>query len=513
MKPSTRRHANAAPGLRRLYVGLTFSVYTLASASAVTAEPRLRFHGTAAAAQAVGGYQRDEFSTGAAVQAGPDFFFMPQLSLGIKGTAAWLTPGNATDDPTIRPKEGASLYGGALTVTTYPFAHAAEERTSFSAAGLWGSVSGGAATTGQRTRATLDALAGWDLWWPDRSLGLGPTLGLLHVFQPDDDVRPADANVAMLGLHARFWVRPPAPPSDRDHDRLADKHDRCPDQAEDRDGFEDQDGCPDLDDDKDGVSDTRDRCPKNAEDRDGFQDDDGCADPDNDTDGVLDAADKCPAAREDQDGFHDDDGCPDPDNDTDGVPDVDDLCPNEPETVNDYADSDGCPDEKQVRVVGSEILLDEVVHFPSNSAAIGGDSYALLGRLAKLLREHREYIHIRIDGHADVRGPEAHNQVLSAARARAVLEFLVKNGVEPQRLSSQGFGSERPLIPGETPRAYSLNRRVEIVVTRAAPEASPSPAPAGTDPNKPQGNAPAGAAPSPSTQPPSSDKPADQVKP
>jgi outer membrane protein OmpA-like peptidoglycan-associated protein len=513
MKSMIRRHANANPGLRRLYLGLAISLFTLAGASPVTAEPRLRFHGTAAAAQPVGGYQRDELSTGAAVQAGPDFFVMPQLSLGIKGTAAWLTPGEETDDPTIVPKRGASLYGGALNITAYPFARAKEERRSFSAAGVWCSVSGGAATTGQRVRATLDALAGWDFWWPDRSLGIGPTLGLLHVFQPDDHARPADANVALLGLHARFWVRPPAPPSDRDHDGLADKHDRCPDHAEDRDGFEDRDGCPDLDDDKDGVPDTSDRCSKEAEDRDGFQDDDGCPDPDNDKDGVRDAADKCPAALEDQDGFQDDDGCPDPDNDKDDVPDVDDLCPGEPETVNDYADSDGCPDEKQVRVVGSEILLDEVVHFPSNSAAIGGESYALLGRLAKLLREHREYIHIRIDGHADVRGPEAHNQVLSAARARAVLEFLVKNGVAPERLSSQGFGSERPAIPGATPRALSLNRRVEIVVTRATPEASPSPAPAAPDPSKPQPGAPAGAGSPPPTQPPSSDKGAEQVKP
>ena len=119
MKPSIGRHTNANPGLRRLYLGLTLSVTTLASASPVTAEPRLRFHGTAAAARAVGGYQRDEFSTGAGVQAGPDFFFVPQLSLGLKGTAAWLTPGDATEDPTIIPKGGASLYGGALTVTLW----------------------------------------------------------------------------------------------------------------------------------------------------------------------------------------------------------------------------------------------------------------------------------------------------------------------------------------------------------------------------------------------------------
>src|SRR5688500_6677161 len=173
MNPLLGRHAN--PGLRRLCLGLTVSGYVLANASPVTAEPRLQFHGTAAAARAVSGYQREEFSTGAAVQAGPDFFFIPQLALGIKGTASWLPPGDATQDPTLVPKEGASLYGGALNVTTYPFARAGQEGTSFSAAGLWGSVSGGVATAGERLRPTLDALAGWDLWWPDRNVGIGPT--------------------------------------------------------------------------------------------------------------------------------------------------------------------------------------------------------------------------------------------------------------------------------------------------------------------------------------------------
>src|SRR5262249_15274577 len=56
------------------------------------------------------------------------------------------------------------------------------------------------------------------------------------------------------------------------------------------------DGCPDLDDDGDGVPDKDDRCPSEAEDRDGWQDDDGCADTDDDRDGVPDAQDKCPDA-------------------------------------------------------------------------------------------------------------------------------------------------------------------------------------------------------------------------
>lgn len=133
-------------------------------------------------------------------------------------------------------------------------------------------------------------------------------------------------------------------PSDEDGDGLVDKRDQCPSRAEDRDGFEDQDGCPDADHDQDGVANPADRCPLQPEDMDGFEDDDGCADPDDDGDGVLDAADACPREAEDKDGFQDADGCVDADNDADSVPDDDDLCPLQPENRNGFEDVDGCPD-------------------------------------------------------------------------------------------------------------------------------------------------------------------------
>jgi len=48
---------------------------------------------------------------------------------------------------------------------------------------------------------------------------------------------------------------------DRDGDGIKDSMDKCPDDPEDRDGFEDEDGCPDPDNDKDGIRDVDDRCP------------------------------------------------------------------------------------------------------------------------------------------------------------------------------------------------------------------------------------------------------------
>ena len=87
---------------------------------------------------------------------------------------------------------------------------------------------------------------------------------------------------------------PPPGPGDKDGDGIPDNVDKCPNDPEDKDGFEDADGCPDLDNDKDGIPDAADKCPNDPEDKDGFEDADGCPDPDNDKDGIPDAADKCP---------------------------------------------------------------------------------------------------------------------------------------------------------------------------------------------------------------------------
>jgi hypothetical protein len=161
---------------------------------------------------------------------------------------------------------------------------------------------------------------------------------------------------------------------DQDHDGVPDDVDQCPELPEDRDGFQDGDGCPDWDNDDDGVADAVDKCPSEKEDADGFQDEDGCPDPDNDRDGILDKddacpneagekradpktngcpdrdkdgivdkADKCPDQPEDMDGFEDADGCPDLDNDKDGVPDAQDKCPNTPQGPTPDPQRPGCP--------------------------------------------------------------------------------------------------------------------------------------------------------------------------
>ncbi|MFO0608897.1 MAG: hypothetical protein U0324_37370 [Polyangiales bacterium] len=114
--------------------------------------------------------------------------------------------------------------------------------------------------------------------------------------------------------------------TDRDRDGVIDADDRCIDVAEDRDEFEDEDGCVDPDNDSDSVPDTADRCPNEPEDADNHDDADGCPDEDNDNDTVADADDECPDVAA---GAHPDtarNGCPIPDTDSDGVLDPDDQC-------------------------------------------------------------------------------------------------------------------------------------------------------------------------------------------
>ena len=108
-------------------------------------------------------------------------------------------------------------------------------------------------------------------------------------------------SLALLFLSAPAWA------GDKDQDGVPNKTDACKLEAEDKDGFEDEDGCPDPDNDGDGLLDSDDQCPNEAEDKDGFGDEDGCPDPDNDGDGVLDADDTCPDELENDDVK---DGCP-----------------------------------------------------------------------------------------------------------------------------------------------------------------------------------------------------------
>ena len=261
------------------------------------------------------------------------------------------------------------------------------------------------------------------------------------------------------------------PDPDNDKDGILDVDDKCPLDPEDKDAFEDVDGCPDPDNDKDGILDVADTCPNEPEDKDGFEDTDGCPDPDNDKDGLLDVNDKCPNDPEDKDGFEDTDGCPDPDNDKDGILDVNDKCPNEPETVNGVDDTDGCPDGgSKVRIVGDRIEIMEIVHFDFAKSTIQKVSFDLLNQVAAVISNHPEISKIRVEGHTDSKGNDAFNLKLSQGRANAVRQYLVKQGIEGGRLTAVGYGETRPVESNTDDAGRAKNRRVEFMIeNRAAP--------------------------------------------
>ena len=187
---------------------------------------------------------------------------------------------------------------------------------------------------------------------------------------------------------------------------------------------------------------------------------------DRDHDGVPDDRDKCPDVAEDRDGVQDDDGCPEEDSDHDGVPDDEDKCPTQKETINGYKDDDGCPDEgpAQVIIEGGHISILKNVNFETGSARIDRDSYSILNQVALVLRAHPEIKRIRIEGHTDEVGTREYNMDLSRRRAAAVREYLISRHVKPDRLTSEGYGPDRPLARGRDEASRAKNRRVEFVV-------------------------------------------------
>ncbi len=213
---------------------------------------------------------------------------------------------------------------------------------------------------------------------------------------------------------------------------------------------------PIRDRDQDGIPDGSDKCPTAAEDFDGFEDTDGCPDTDNDGDGILDVKDECPTRAEDFDSFQDADGCPDVDNDGDGVLDGDDRCPNDPETMNRYEDTDGCPDDIPAHMAMANI------NFKYDSAEIAGaDPLPILDDIAAFMKENPD-VRLEIEGHTDSRGSDTYNLDLSARRAQTIKNYLVNKGVSAERLMTKGAGESRPIDSNDTDKGRARNRRTEF---------------------------------------------------
>ncbi len=123
------------------------------------------------------------------------------------------------------------------------------------------------------------------------------------------------------------------------------------------------------------------------------------------------------------------------------------------------------PEPKQwlVKRDNGKLELTQPLRFVDGKAELLPDSQPVLAQVVDLV-VRTGIKRLRIEGHTDNQGDKAANLALSKERARAVAEALVKAGLEPARLESEGFGDTRPVAPNLTPRGRELNRRVEFVL-------------------------------------------------
>ncbi|HSI04248.1 MAG: hypothetical protein ACAI38_05225 [Myxococcota bacterium] len=194
--------------------------------------------------------------------------------------------------------------------------------------------------------------------------------------------------------------------SDNDGDDIVDGDDECPMAAEDQPG-PDADGCPMVipdDRDLDTVPDDVDRCPDQDEDLDQYQDWDGCPEPDNDRDGLPDISDQCPLAPEDKNRVQDDDGCPD--------------------------DGHG---PQLISFKSRRLRLNRAITFEEGKAQLSKDSGRVLLQVAQLLRDHGEIEKVTIAVYPEKGGRRARK--LAQDRANAIINELGVLGLTRDQVS------------------------------------------------------------------------------
>ncbi|HLI93355.1 MAG TPA: OmpA family protein, partial [Puia sp.] len=201
--------------------------------------------------------------------------------------------------------------------------------------------------------------------------------------------------------------------------------------------------------DGDGVVDSKDECPDTA----GPVALLGC--PDRDGDGIADIHDKCPTVP----GSRNFQGCPAPDTDGDSVNDDEDKCP----LVKGVKENFGCPPIKAELLRKMRNASDRVF-FVRAKARIEPVSLYELDRVVEILHSDT-LLRLRIEGYTDSEGPDARELKLSQRRAKAVYNYLVKQGIAPGRLDWVGYGKAHPLASNKTSMGMARNRRVEMVLT------------------------------------------------
>lgn len=197
-----------------------------------------------------------------------------------------------------------------------------------------------------------------------------------------------------------------------------------------------------ADRDGDGIPDNQDNCSDRPEDKDGFEDTDGCPDIDNDLDRVLDVADKCLNVPETYNGYADDDGCPDT-----LPPELDQLRGTIEGLI--YAEA-----ETQVRA-SAQASIQKIAKIMLTHPSI---RIVLIGHTDD--REAKQFAEPQPNQPA----PDlaAVSIDLSKARAEMVKQTLIGSGIAAARIEIDGKGSEEPVTDNDKPRSRSTNRRVEV---------------------------------------------------
>ena len=164
---------------------------------------------------------------------------------------------------------------------------------------------------------------------------------------------------------------------------------------------------------------------------------------DSDGDGVYDNEDQCPNTP--QGVKVDSTGCP-LDTDGDGVYDYIDQCPDTPTgaTVNER----GC-------------WVPKNVYFDTNRWNIKPQYSQILDKVVNVLRRNANQ-KVEIHGHTDSRGSAKYNQGLSENRAKSVMDYLIKEGIGSDRLTTKGYGLTKPAFPNDSPENMTKNRRAEL---------------------------------------------------
>jgi len=198
--------------------------------------------------------------------------------------------------------------------------------------------------------------------------------------------------------------------------------------------------------------------------------------PDKDNDGIIDADDKCADRPEDSDNFEDGDGCPDIDNDGDHVLDIADKCAGEAETFNGFNDDDGCTDSVPEAIEGLRGTVEGLI-YGEGETVVRDSAQKYMAKIAKVLAENPS-VKIVLVGHTDDREAKAFVQPpaegepapdissiatdLARARAEAVRQALVAQGVPSGRIVVDGVGAEEPVADNNSNKGRLANRRVEL---------------------------------------------------